>query len=281
MAYIKKITRWFLLAILFYLITFTFNLKTGYLDNISKNIGLNIAGIILYPGEITLKKIQDLWDSYIYLVDVEKENKKLKEQINSLKITVARLKIKEKEWERIVKLLNFSPLFKWKLIGARIIYEKIGPASVLKSFVIECGEANGVEKNSPVITPDGLVGLVLKTSPFFSQVLLITDENSKVPVISRTNRTRGILEGTGTNNLLELKYISNTAVLNEGEEIVTSGLGGIFPKGIPVGRVVKIENDKSSFFKKVLVNPFVDIDKLEEVLVLLPSKKDKMFFPRH
>lgn len=268
---IKKITKWIILSTLLYLTIFTWNAKTGFLDKISTNIGLNISGMIFYPGEVAIKKIQTLWNQYIYLVNVQKENKRLKEEIDKLKLKITWLEIKSKEWERIRRLLNFNPIPNWDFIGARVVYHQLGPTNLLNSIVIDCGAANGVKKNMPVITPDGLVGRISKVSTWFSQVLLISDENSKIPVISQKHRTLGILEGKGIPNLMEVKFVQSTASLEVGEVLITSGLGGIFPKGIPVGEIKKIEYNKSSLFKRVFVAPFVDVTTIEEVLILTPT----------
>ncbi len=280
---IKKGIKWLIFSTMLYLGIFTWNAKSGYLDKISNNIGLNIAGLILYPANIVTTKIKNIWKSYIYLVNTQKENDQLKKEIAKLKIEITRLEIKAREWERLRKLLKFNPIPNWSFIGGRVIYHKLGPAGIFNSIVIDCGSINGVKKDLAVVTPEGLIGRIFDVSLMFSQVLLITDENSKVPVISQKHRTLGILEGRGTTDFMEVKYVPRTASVEVGEIFVTSGLGGVFPKGIPVGKIIKIEYSNSSFFQKILVKPLVNTKTLEEILVLKPNKQidiNSSYIPR-
>jgi rod shape-determining protein MreC len=265
---LKSLIKWVVLLLSIYLILFTWNSKTGQLERFANVIGLEFVGTVLYPGKWIQLKTKELWEDYIDLRRVREENKRLRQKLEKLRIKEITLKVKVQEWERLRKLLKFRPLKGWNFFGARVLYYRLGPANILNSFVVDMGSRQGVQKDLPVLTPDGLVGRILKTSLDFSTVLLISDSNSRIPVISKKHRTKGILQGIDSPSEMKVIYVPITSPLDEGEEFVTSGLGGIFPKGIPVAKTIKIENNLASLFKKVIVAPMTDLTHVEEVLIL-------------
>ncbi len=268
----NSIIRAVLLAFFLYLVVFTWNWKTGVLDKISSQVGLEFVGKILYPGRWIERNCCELWKDYIALRHVREENKLLESELKRLRLEQMSLQVKEREWRRLIHLLHFSPLPSWNFLGARVLFYGIGPTNVLNSFTIDRGSKGGVKKDSPVILPSGLIGRVIKVSAHYATVLLISDSNSRVPVIAVKSRTRGILQGEGSLSCMQVLYIPYTAPLKAGELFVTSGLGGIFPKGIPVARIKKIEENPSSLFKKVIVTPVVDLANIEEVFILIPKR---------
>ncbi len=265
---INSFTKAAILAFFLYLAIFTWNWKTGALDSLSSKVGLEIVGKILYPGKWVQKNVYLLWKDYIDLRHVREENKELKKEIIALKLQHMSLEVKVREWKRLIKLLHFSPLPRWNFLGARVLFYRVSPTNVLSSFTIGIGSHEGVLKDSPVVVPDGLIGKVIKVSPNYATVLLITDSNSRVPVIASITRTKGILQGKGSLSTLEVLYIPYTAPLKKGDIFLTSGLGGIFPKGIPVARIKKIQENPASLFKRVIASPVVDLANIEEVFVL-------------
>ncbi len=267
-AAINSLTKAAILAFFLYLAIFTWNWKTGILDSISSKVGLEIVGKILYPGKWIQRRAYIAWKDYIDLRHVREENKRLKEEIISLRLQEMSMEVKVREWKRLIRLLHFSPLPRWNFLGGRVLFYRVTPTDVLNSFTISIGSTEGVVKDSPVIVPNGLIGRVIKVSPNYATVLLITDSNSKVPVISATTRTKGILQGKGSLSNLEVLYIPYTAPLKKGELFLTSGLGGIFPKGIPVARIKEIKENPASLFKRVIASPVVDLANIEEIFVL-------------
>ncbi|WP_461832830.1 rod shape-determining protein MreC [Desulfothermus sp.] len=265
---LKTLMMWIVLLTLIYLGIFTWNIKTHMLDGISKQWGLNIVGIILLPGKWIQREVKDFWFDYIDLRRVREENKVLEKKNKKLELENISLKIKVREWERIRQFLKFNSLKKWKFVGARLLLYKHSDSEFLNCILIDVGAKQGIKENFPVIVPQGLVGRVLNTSMYFSTVLLISDTNSRIPVISSVHRIKGIAQGVGDEDKMEVKYVPITAELDVGEEFVTSGLGGIFPKGIPVGIVESIKNEPTSLFKKIVLKPCASFSKIEEVLVI-------------
>ncbi len=194
---IKTLMKWIVLLVLIYLGLFTWNVKTHKLDWISHEMGLNIVGLVLTPGKFLQREIKNVWMDYIDLRRVREENKILIKKNKELELENISLKIKVREWDRIRKLLNFNPIKNWEFVGARVLLYKNNESEFLNCILIDSGERQGIVKDLPVIVPRGLIGRVLKTSFNFSTVLLISDTNSRIPVISTIHRIKGIARVLG------------------------------------------------------------------------------------
>ena len=140
--------------------------------------------------------------------------------------------------------------------------------------MINKGAVHGLKTGMPVIAPPGLIGRLIDVSWHASKVLLFIDENSNVGAIVQRTRTQGIISGAGPRGLI-LKYISKTQDVKEGDVIVSSGMGGVFPKGLLIGQVSHVDRQDDGLFLKINVAPFVDFSKLEEILILV-SEENKI-----
>ena len=144
----------------------------------------------------------------------------------------------------------------------------MGPVGVLDTLTVDKGRAEGVVDDMPVVSLSGVVGRILRTGAATSTVLLLTDPNSRIAVIGEKNRSPGMLSGQGYEKQLLLRYINLNAIIDPNELLLSSGLSGIYPKGLPVARVTKIQRSDISLFLTVLAEPLVDMSGLEEVLLL-------------
>ncbi len=126
----------------------------------------------------------------------------------------------------------------------------------------------------PVVAAAGVVGRILETSWHVSRVLLMIDENSNIDALVQENRVPGILQGASAAGC-NLKYVSKTADLKAGDIVISSGIGGIFPKGLPLGVVRYASKKEADVFQRVYVAPFVDPAGIEEVLVMVTDKTDR------
>jgi rod shape-determining protein MreC len=189
---------------------------------------------------------------------LEKENKKLKTEIVSLRLM-------KKENERLRKLVGFKEKTDFTTIPAHVI----GKSSTdwQAAIVLDKGSDDGVEKNMPVVVDSGLVGQVIDSSPKACRVQLITDQKSGVGVQMLSTGETGVLQGQ-INGELKINFISKDSKAKKGDEVVTSGLGGVFPKGLYVGKVKKIARRPYSLFKEIDVESSVEFVKLEEVLII-------------
>ncbi len=120
----------------------------------------------------------------------------------------------------------------------------------------------------PVVNAGGVVGRLVSVSPNYAKVLLVIDQNSAVDSIIQRSRDEGIVKGLSA-KLCKLDYVVKTSDVVVGDKVVTSGLGRVYPKGLPVGEVVEVVNIPGELFKEIKVRPMVDFSKLEELLVIL------------
>jgi rod shape-determining protein MreC len=221
--------------------------------------------------------LKDFWESYFALRQVEQQNQELKREVERLRRENNFLREQAKENERFRRLLNFQPreyIDSW--IPAQVIG---GPLSQYnKSITIDKGDRDGIKAQMAVITYDNwLVGQILDkpgSSIGFhtSQVLLITDRRSRVPVLVQRSRDNGIMTGRPVQGDCQLMYMMRNDDFRIGDEIVTSGLGGVFIKGWPVGVVVETNLDPELLSPGITIKPHADFSKLEEVLVIIPSE---------
>lgn len=264
----RRIFLLLLIALFLYLSLYTWNLRYGYLDRLSEITGLEIAGFVLRPGNWVADEASTRWRRYVHLVDVEQENERLREAIARMALDMARLREDSAKAKRLEHSLEFNPPEQWKRQGARVIAHRLGPTGSLETFLVDKGTEDGIYEDAPAITADGAVGRILRVSPNNSTVLLLSDPNSRIPVLGCDSRTTGVLMGQGQGELLRVNYVPLNEPINEGEILVSSGLARVFPKGIPVARVVTVERSDISLFKTVLAESLVDVRNLEEVLLL-------------
>jgi rod shape-determining protein MreC len=195
------------------------------------------------------------------------ENRKLKEQIASLSVKVALLTENTRENERLTDLLGISRQFSFTLAPARVVVRD--PSYLSRSAIVNVGRDDGIVPYMPVMTSRGVAGKVAQVMGRMSLVQLLIDPANRTSVMIDRTREIGILETTnGSDFFIMFRAHADVAV---GDTIVTSGLGGIYPKGLLAGTVVKLEENRDPIFKKAFVKPEVDFDRMEEVFVIKMS----------
>jgi len=210
--------------------------------------------------------VEDFWSQYIYLVGVRQENKELKRQIRQLMLENSRYRELLSTYERLQELLKFKQSFKHPVVAARVIGRD--PSGWFRSVIVDKGENDGITVNMPVVAAHGVVGRIVSVSPNYSKVLLIIDQNSSVDCLIRRSRDRGMVKGL-SQGLCKVAYIGTSSDVRGKDVVITSGLGGEFPKGLPLGVVTKVDERPGELFKEVEMRPTVDFSKLEEVLIIL------------
>ncbi len=250
---------------------YSWNQRTHALDDLAASVGLEVGGAVLRP----LRAVQDVfsgfWDRYFDLVDVRGENLRLKARVDELESRLLASGEDLAELRRLRELVQLPVDVSWRPLGARVLAGRLGPNAVLDSITISRGYATGGRPGTPLVTHLGLVGRVLKASPHASTALLITDPGSRVAVFGQESRAPGILMGKGKGRELEVNFVQRDASVKNGEILVTSGLDGKYPKGLPVARVVSVAPSDYTQFMAVAAVPLVDLQHLEEVLLLEPS----------
>ena len=218
----------------------------------------------------TTKSTEELWLNYFRLVDVNHENTQLKNEIHVLKMANSRYRELLATQESLEKLLQFKQTINRPVLAAQVI--GLDPTGWFKSVIIDKGKWAGLRIDMPVVNAFGVVGRVVSVSSNYAKVLLIIDQNSAVDCLVQRSRDRGMLKGL-MSEVCELDYVAKSNDITVGDIVVTSGLGGVFPKGLPVGRILDVKEISGELFKDIKIRTAVDFSKLEEVLVILEESK--------
>ncbi len=212
----------------------------------------------------TIGFTEQVWENYFSLVEASKENSLLK---NKLALTMKmqnRCRELELENKRLRKFFNFQASSGDSFFVAGVIGRD--PSPWFKTIMIDKGSVNGLSRGLPVLVAEGIVGQIVSVSKNYSRVLLITDRSSAIDALVQNSRIRGIFKGNNTETCV-FKYVLRKDDINMGDIIVSSGLDGVFPKGLRIGTVLAVHKSNSQLFQKVMIKTFVNFDTLEEVLV--------------
>ena len=276
----KRILFIMVLALLLYLVIYSWNQKTGTLDDLTANTGLEAAGVVLHVADWAGEYVTGTWRRYLDLAGVREENDRLRLELKTLQQQMAQSAEEKAELVRLRKLLTVNPPPDWKLRGARVIGRRLGANAVLDTILINRGYFSSAIPGTAVINEQGFIGRVLRSGPGTATVLLLTDPSLKVAVIGQESRNQGILTGTGSGKALELRFVSHSAELIPGEVLITSGVDDMYVKGIPVAVVADTPQPEVSLGGNVQAVALVDFSRLEEVLLLEPPHtQDAGFFP--
>jgi rod shape-determining protein MreC len=230
-----------------------------------------IAGpvaLVLTPAQsaadISLKWIADKWNKYVWLRNKEDENRILQDKICKLEEEIILQGRMETRLRTLEGLLRFKAETAYATEPA--IITGLGSSVQYKSVFINKGESAGLKKYQPVINNQGLVGMIVLTTPFTSQIQLLTDSNTAVSVVTEKSAIRGILTGW-SDDFLVINYIDKHEKIIIGEKVITNGLDEIFPYGLLVGTISETA-DGSDIFLRVVVKPAVDFKHVDSVLIL-------------
>lgn len=218
----------------------------------------------------TTKSTEELWLNYFRLVDVHHENTQLKNEIRVLKMANSRYRELLATQESLEELLQFKQTINRPVLAAQVI--GLDPTGWFKSVIIDKGKWAGLRLDMPVVNAFGVVGRVVSVSSNYAKVLLIIDQNSAVDCLVQRSRDRGMLKGL-MSEICKLDYVAKSNDITMGDIVVTSGLGGVFPKGLPVGRILDVKEISGELFKDIKIRTAVDFSKLEEVLVILEESE--------
>jgi len=218
----------------------------------------------------TVTAAEDFWENYFFLVNLRLENRQLKRKVDALGAENSRYRELLTTHERLKDLLQFKEAINRPVLAAQVIGRD--PTGWFKSIVIDKGNRAGLRPSMPVVNASGVVGRIVSISPNYAKVLLIIDQNSAVDCLIQRSRDRGIAKGASA-EICKLDYVAKSSDVAVEDLVVTSGLGGVFPKGLPVGRISEINEVSGEFFKDIKLRPAVDFSKLEEVLVILKEQE--------
>ncbi len=210
-------------------------------------------------------QITGLADRYLFLVDVKDENIRLQKELNGLYFENNRLLENLGLYKRIDNLLTFPNPGGYPFEVVRVISRDT--TNRVKIITVNKGSDHGLAEEMPVITHLGMVGRIVRVSPSVSKVLLINDVRSAIDCIVQKTRDPLVLEGANSPNL-KASYLAVDSKVSNGDVVISSGLGGIFPKGLVVGRLENIFEAPDQLFLTATVKPAADIRRAEEVIIL-------------
>lgn len=235
----------------------------------------DLATTLLAPVQDQFSRLSRTVSDWIQggrdLVALREENRQLRAQVDRLSVELLHLEEANKEIEHLRALLDFTrtyPVYRFK--GAEVVGHAVvgsGASNLFPDLVLDVGASDGIRRNMPVVTERGLVGRVLEVYPNACRVLLIVDVRSSVNAMIQRNRVVGLVEGRPGGKLVmtRIPHDSNVA---EGDVVITSGLGGMFPKALIIGQVSKVIRDEVGLYQEAEVQPTVDFNGLERALVI-------------
>jgi rod shape-determining protein MreC len=213
----------------------------------------------------TIQGVTATWRDYVDLRALREENKRLQLETTTLKRRLEQLQDQALETQRLERLLAMRQASRAEFLTARVVGKDA--TNWFKTILLDRGSADGIRRNQPVLAPDGLVGRVVEVTPNSARVQLLTDPVSAVGGLIQRTRVTGIVSG----NLgagARVRYLPLMADVAVGDEVVTSGMGGVFPKGILIGRITSVERKSGALFQEATLQSAVDLSRLEEVLIL-------------
>jgi len=211
------------------------------------------------------ESLATLKTEYIDLLKVREENKRLWAKLRECRALSHKNREALATNTRLRKLLQFKEQSRLPTVAARIIGKD--PSVWFRSVVIDRGASDGIARGMAVVNGDGVVGQVFAVSPNYAKVLLAIAPSSAMDVLLQKSRVRGILKGTGSLTY-RLDYILKSVEVEEGDEVVSAGYGGVFPTGLPVGRVSRVVRKRRGMFLEIEVKPAVDFLTLEDLLII-------------
>jgi rod shape-determining protein MreC len=214
--------------------------------------------------------LKGIWRHYFTLIQVSEENDQLKKQLN-------RAEEMKNEWvearlanDRLRRLMGMGEEFTQQVVYAEVIGRD--PTAWFKTIIIDKGAKDNVAVGMPVVVPEGIVGQIVDVSGHYAKVLLIVDQNSAVDALVQRTRARGLIKGEFADQC-RLEYVLRKEDVRMGDVIVTSGLDDVFPKGLRIGAIDDISGAPNEMFYTITIAPFVDFEKLEDLLILpVPEK---------
>jgi rod shape-determining protein MreC len=209
--------------------------------------------------------IHSVWDAYAALRGVREENARLARENTDLRVQLQQARANAAGADEMRALLGLRPHLPWKTTGAEVVAGSLSPD--FRAITIDKGLGDGIARDMPVINSAGVLGRVALPAGDTSTVQLIIDRSAAAAVRIDRTRTEGIAMGHG-DGTLRLEYLSATAEVAEGDTVVTAGIDGVYPPGLGVGRVERVERAGPAY-RQVVIRPFADFSRLETVLVLV------------
>jgi len=238
-----------------------------------------VAAVILYPLQRIAAApagiVQRIGDFFVTHGSLRADNERLARENFENGALLQQLKALEAENAQLRNLLAARERLPVTLRVAEVLYAARDPFS--RKVIIDRGSQNDVRPGQPVVDNRGVVGQVTRVYPWLSEVTLVTDKGQFVPVQNVRNGLRAVLGGTGGDGTLELRFVPLQADYQNGDELVTSGIDGVYPPGLPVAQVTQVERSATQLFARITCTPLGGVANYNQVLVV---SSDRSFPPR-
>lgn len=234
----------------------------------SERLLLRLVSPLVRAAAVVSGGVSGVWSGYVDLRDARARNEDLEADLTRLRVKAHETEETLRENERLRALLDLKQILPVSSLAAKVIGNK--SLGLSRTLLVDRGSADGVRQNMPVVVGDGVVGRVWTVAPHLAKIQLITDSDAGTAVLVQRTRVQGILQGRG-DDVCAMEYVSQHDDVQEGDLIVTNGLDGIYPKGLPVGPVERIAPGPGEM-RIIAVTPRVKFNRLEEVLILLSSE---------
>lgn len=216
----------------------------------------------------TLGDTREYFILFLRTFEKQKENRR---RISDLESRLTAFDEMVRENARLKKLLEFQQSVTFKTVAARVLGHDL--SAWRRVLILDKGSRDGLKKEMPVISPEGLLGRILDVTPRMSRVILLTDPDSRVSGLAAESRSHGIVAGNGTSRL-EMIYLDLDSGVQVEEPVLSSGMSALFPKGIRIGRIDSIRKSRDGLHLVAEVAPYASFSKLEEVLCIVSSPSE-------
>ncbi len=252
-------------GILAALIVFSLNVPNNREANAVERLVLTVIGPVLQPAYKVSGFVEDVWDGYISLIDAHRENLRLRQDIRTLNERVREGDEARLANQRLTRLLDMKKTIKMPSVAADVVGEDT--TSWFRTLILNRGSSSGVREGMAVIAADGIVGQIVKVASSTSRVVLLTDHASGIAATIQRSRARGVVKGK-SEMLCSLEFTTREEDVKVGDVVISSGIGGVFQKGLPIGEVTMVKRGEYGIFQTVSIRPTVNLAHLEEVLIV-------------
>lgn len=251
-------------------LTYALNLRNKEHANPVERAVMTLTAPVAGSVAFLSGSLGDIWSNYVDLIEVRRENIELRRSVKGLNERIVANHEAVVENQRLRALLELKGSVAIPSIAVSVIGED--SSAWFKTLVVDRGSDDGLAEGLPVVAAGGVVGRVIKVAPQSSRVLLLTDHASAIAAIVQRSRARGVVRGAGGGRC-SLEFTVKDEDVKVGDSVISSGIGGVFPKGLPIGEVTMVKKGEYGVFQTIEVRPTVNIGKLEEMLVLVRQQQ--------
>ena len=247
-------------------LTYALNLRNKEHANPLERCVMSVTAPLAEGATLLNSACSHLWTDYLDLLEVRRENIALRQSVKRLNERIVAGNEALVANARMKALLDLKVALPSPSLAVTVIGED--SSAWFKTLVVNRGSSDGLAEGMPVLAAGGVVGRLVKVAPQSSRVLLLTDHASAIAALVQRSRARGVVRGAGSGRC-SMEFTVRDEDVKVGDTVISSGIGGVFPKGLPIGEVTMVKKGEYGVFQTIEVRPTVNLGKLEEMLVLV------------